>query len=392
MRQIDEMAEQGLGGFVINARFGLHTRYLADEWMQLTEKCCEKAEKMGLWAWIYDEENWPSGVVGGRLLEDCPQFRMSQIFISDQTNAEGGKQFSWQPEKGEGLLYILAFREDVDDWEERLEQMIDLSASYEEGKGLVCSLPAGTWRVVAFGKTIYRENFSGGCLDVFNRAATEKFIEYTHRPYTERVGRFYGRCLKGYFTDEPSMYYSSNEHSVQWTDSLPETFEGRHGYPFARALLAQFEETGPRTVKYRNDFFETATALYRENYFRPLFEYCEEHNILLIGHVNSEGEYLSQMREQGDFFEAAKYLHWGSCDCLFESGWPVPEVFSDNVLAVKFAASAAHLLEKPRVMDEAKTLPFGAVWDYHCLQSGVPNGVAVVEDIHAYERDVLSGR
>jgi len=44
------------------------------------------------------------------------------------------------------------------------------------------------------------------------------------------------------------------------------------------------------------------------------------------------------------------------------------------------------------LMEEAKTLPFGAVWDYYCLQSGVPNGAAVVEDIHAYERDVLSGR
>ncbi len=44
------------------------------------------------------------------------------------------------------------------------------------------------------------------------------------------------------------------------------------------------------------------------------------------------------------------------------------------------------------LMEEAKALPFGAVWDYYCLQSGVPNGAAVVEDIHAYERDVLSGR
>ena len=352
LRQIDELAEQGFGGFVINARLGLYTSYLTDEWMQLTVKCCEKAEEMGLWAWIYDEENWPSGVVGGRLLEDFPRFRMSQIFISDQTSTEGGKEFSWQPEKGDGLLYILALREDLDDREERLEKMIDLSASYEEGKGLVCSLPAGTWRVIAFGKAIYRDNFSGGCLDVFNRAATKKFIEYTHKPYTERVGHFYGRCVKGYFTDEPSMFYSSLKHAVQWTDSLPETFEKRHGYPFVRALPAQFEDTGPRTVKYRNDFFETATFLYRENYFRPLFEYCEKHNILSIGHVLFEGEYLCQMRDQGDYFEPAKYLHWGSCDCLSETTWPQPERLN-NLLAVKFASSAAHLLEKPRVMDEA---------------------------------------
>ncbi|MFH1549353.1 MAG: L-rhamnose isomerase [Planctomycetota bacterium] len=44
------------------------------------------------------------------------------------------------------------------------------------------------------------------------------------------------------------------------------------------------------------------------------------------------------------------------------------------------------------LMEEAKTLPFGAVWDYYCLQSGIPNGADVVENIHAYERDVLSKR
>ena len=44
------------------------------------------------------------------------------------------------------------------------------------------------------------------------------------------------------------------------------------------------------------------------------------------------------------------------------------------------------------LMEEMKALPFGAVWDYYCLQSGVPNGAAVVKDIHAYERDVLSGQ
>ncbi|MFH1549252.1 MAG: glycosyl hydrolase [Planctomycetota bacterium] len=361
LHQIDEMAEQGLGGFVMHARHGLHTPYLGSEWMQLTEKCCEKAEKMGLWAWLYDEENWPSGVVGGRLLDDFPQFRMSQIFISDQTRTEGGKEFSWQPERGEGLLYILACRDDLDDWEERLEKMIDLSTSYEEGKGLVCSLPAGMWRVIAFGKAIYRGSFAGGYLDVFNRAATEKFIEYTHAVYTERVGRFYGRCLKGVFTDEPSMYRSTVERSVQWTDSLPEVFEERHGYPLARALLAQFEETGPRMVKYRNDFFETATVLYRENYFRPLFEYCEKHNILSIGHVDFEGEYLSQIREQGDFFETAKYMHWGGCDTLTDTTWPRPGYSTNNLLGVKFASSAAHLLGKPRVMDEAFGVASG--WD-----------------------------
>jgi L-rhamnose isomerase len=44
------------------------------------------------------------------------------------------------------------------------------------------------------------------------------------------------------------------------------------------------------------------------------------------------------------------------------------------------------------LLEELKTMPFGAVWDYHCLKSGVPVGSAYIDEILRYERDVLSKR
>jgi L-rhamnose isomerase len=44
------------------------------------------------------------------------------------------------------------------------------------------------------------------------------------------------------------------------------------------------------------------------------------------------------------------------------------------------------------LMEEAKTLPFGAVWDYHCHKLEVPVGEAWLGDIKNYERAVLSKR
>jgi L-rhamnose isomerase len=38
------------------------------------------------------------------------------------------------------------------------------------------------------------------------------------------------------------------------------------------------------------------------------------------------------------------------------------------------------------LLEEAKTLPFGAVWDYYCLQQAVPVGAAWLDEIRAYER------
>ena len=44
------------------------------------------------------------------------------------------------------------------------------------------------------------------------------------------------------------------------------------------------------------------------------------------------------------------------------------------------------------MLEEIKTLPFGAVWDWYCLTSGVPTGPAWMEQVRQYERNVLSLR
>lgn len=44
------------------------------------------------------------------------------------------------------------------------------------------------------------------------------------------------------------------------------------------------------------------------------------------------------------------------------------------------------------LLEELKTLPFGAVWDYYCLKSDVPAGWAWMEAVKTYEADVLSKR
>ena len=44
------------------------------------------------------------------------------------------------------------------------------------------------------------------------------------------------------------------------------------------------------------------------------------------------------------------------------------------------------------LMEEFKTLPFGAVWNKYCLDKGVPAGADWLEDVKGYEEDVLSKR
>ncbi len=44
------------------------------------------------------------------------------------------------------------------------------------------------------------------------------------------------------------------------------------------------------------------------------------------------------------------------------------------------------------LLEELKTLPYGAVWDYYCLQQNTLPAGAWMQDVRQYEKDVLSLR
>ncbi|MCA5959803.1 hypothetical protein LC724_03575 [Blautia sp. RD014234] len=71
-RRIEEFHEEGLRGFFMHSRAGLMTSYLSKEWFHACRTAVKKAEELGMEAWIYDEDGWPSGFAGG-LVNGCGQ-------------------------------------------------------------------------------------------------------------------------------------------------------------------------------------------------------------------------------------------------------------------------------------------------------------------------------
>jgi L-rhamnose isomerase len=53
---------------------------------------------------------------------------------------------------------------------------------------------------------------------------------------------------------------------------------------------------------------------------------------------------------------------------------------------------AGQYFERLATLEELKTMPFAAVWDYYCLQEGVATGMDYIAEIQQYEKDVLSKR
>ncbi|MGB7840701.1 MAG: L-rhamnose isomerase, partial [Terrimicrobiaceae bacterium] len=54
--------------------------------------------------------------------------------------------------------------------------------------------------------------------------------------------------------------------------------------------------------------------------------------------------------------------------------------------------AAGDYTQRLALLEEIKTLPFGAVWDEYCRRQDVPVGAKWLDDVKSYETSVLSKR
>ncbi len=64
----------------------------------------------------------------------------------------------------------------------------------------------------------------------------------------------------------------------------------------------------------------------------------------------------------------------------------------EPVETLRTAEAAGDYTTRLALMEEARTLPFAAVWDEHCRRQNVPVGPAWLAEVKSYEREVLAHR
>jgi L-rhamnose isomerase len=104
------------------------------------------------------------------------------------------------------------------------------------------------------------------------------------------------------------------------------------------------------------------------------------------------GDYLNRVHIGLDFFDASinRIAAWAigtrnTLKALLMALLEPVAQLRELELATDFTARLA-------MLEELKGMPYGAVWDYYCLTQGVPVGIAYLDEIRAYEKQVLSQR
>ncbi len=252
VKQIEEMHAVGIGGFIMHARTGLKDEYLGEKWFSCIEACLDKAKELGMNAWVYDENGWPSGFVGGKLLE-VEEYR-AQFLEYAVKDAFDESAFAVYKKMGDGFVRILGKEDGLSEYH----------CVY------LCTSPANT--------------------DILNPDVVDAFIKETHEEYYKRYKDRFGKELVGFFTDEPQYY----RWATPYSRIAAAEYEKQFGLDVRESLIYLFIQT-EAGYEFRSRYYRIMNDLYTDNFYKKLYDWCEEHNCKLTGHSIQEDDLGGQM-------------------------------------------------------------------------------------------------
>lgn len=261
-RQLDELLKVGCSGGFLHSRVGLVTEYMSVEWMDAVRHCCQAAKEKGTELWLYDEDRFPSGYAGGTVLEENDALRTKALCLIPQGQEENysiRKVYKTVTEAGKDYTIALCVAKDGN------------------------------------------PNFEGKCyVDLLDPETTKSFIRHTHEKYKEAIGEYFGKEIKGIFSDE--FTYTQKAafpcFTVPYTTDLEQDFAKRYGYDLVENMEKLFfDREGYPTL--RRDFYELLTNRFVESFTIPYNNWCKKNGLVFTGHLIHEDFLTTQPEWSG---------------------------------------------------------------------------------------------
>lgn len=325
--QLRDFRDKGIGGVFIHPRPGLITPYLSDEWFSRFAYAVKAAKSLGMTAFIYDENSYPSGFAGGHVPAAMPDAAGTGLHITRVEKLPN-------PLPKETVLVLMR----------RGDGFEDITKSVADHTG------TGEFRLFDIrwsGQSPWYGGFS--YVDIMRRDVTEKFLSVTLDAYKRVIGDEFGKTVPGSFQDEAHISPVGGADVVNYTSALFDTFKAKHGYDLRPNLPSLFDETGD-WKKVRHDYYATLLDLFIENWAKPYYEYCERNRLEFTGHY-WEHEWPNP-HIGPDNLAMAAFAHIPGVDILMNEYDTGTHSQFGNARAIKEIRSAANQFGRERTLSE----------------------------------------
>lgn len=374
VRQLRLMQNQGIRAFFLHPRAGLLTPYGSDEWFDLVRFIALEAQKLGMKAWLYDEDPYPSGAAGAMVWNEHSEYRARGLEFKEFLPDADGRI---RADLGEGeLIEVMAVRCDEDGnvlesedlrsccgvirsdffvtlWKSTYYYQLFGRQTYNHYRGGT-SFPHWeldvtinpSWRVWVISAELVRSATYRYMPDNLNPDCVQTFLRLTHERYYRKLGDLFGTVIPGIFTDE-----TATGGIIAWTPALPEEFRKRRGCDPENSWHLIFRGSSEAAQKWREDYWKTVQELFIDSFYRPVNTWCREHHLLLCGHGIGEESPLATTNGM-NIFALQKYVGIPGFDHITPN-IPNWKNFTCLNLGGKLVASAAEQMGEHRVQSES---------------------------------------
>lgn len=304
-RQIEAFREMGFGGFHMHVRSGMDVEYLTPEFFASIRHCVDEAVRLDMLAYLYDEDRWPSGAVGGKLTKDVSKRQQHLLWTKTPYCGKTHKT----PETGSGSHFY-----------ERSENGT-LLAAYDvklNADGTLASYKkigkddeAEGMKWYAYVETPSPNPWYNGqtYADILNPEVTREFVQMTHEAYKREVGDQFDKAIPSIFCDEPQTATKhcltspteGDDATMPWTVNLAEDFAKAEGMDLLAGLPEIFwdlPEEKPSVLRWK--FHDYLAERFADGFAGICGKWCEENGIALTGHVMREPTLQSQTGSTGE--------------------------------------------------------------------------------------------
>jgi hypothetical protein len=188
-----------------------------------------------------------------------------------------------------------------------------------------------------------------------------EFIKVTYERYNETVSGDFGGVIPAIFTDEPqfpikeTLAFSHDEKDVllPWTDDLPETYQKTYGSDLLEHLPELVWDLPDGRISLpRYCYHDHVAELFASSFADQCGKWCQEHGLMLTGHMMEEPTLESQTAALGDAMRSYRSFQLPGIDMLCDRR---------EYTTAKQAQSASRQYGRPGVLSEL----YGVTnWDY----------------------------
>ncbi|KJF41735.1 glycosyl hydrolase [Draconibacterium sediminis] len=308
---------------------GTTPKFLSEEYFDRYQDLLDVAEELGMEIILYDDNDFPSGMAGGKMEELYPEHTMKRLDKIEYLVK--GHEIIVDTISCIKIMAAVAMNTET-------QQRVEISKHVKDNI-LVWVVPEGEWKIQLF--PLVKDSFHKKylCMDFMDTTAVRHMINETYEKYAERFESYFGNTIKVTFFDDVGFW----RHPRNWTAGFNKKFKEINGFdprPFYPAL---WENIGPETEAIRNAFFKTRAELLAEGFPKLVAQWNEKHGLKSTGHP--PGNYdPTPIDMNADIFKYYRYTQIPLTDAI------ISYQFGQN--GHKLISSAADYYDRPVVSTE----------------------------------------